>query len=128
MTRLQRRLRNKQRNREKMIAERDKARHAERMRVAAKKAIDETLAANPLYGLMNLSLLQKFFDAVPEWEDAVDETACPTGWVTCPFCERGGHRTRPVRAPLRHAPDCLYVHTKAMLEAAIKVALPKREA
>jgi hypothetical protein len=26
-----------------------------------------------------------------EWDDDLDETACSTGYVTCPLCEGGGY-------------------------------------
>lgn len=39
-----------------------------------------------------------------EWEDDLDETACPTGWVTCPVCGGGGNRKKHLP---KHKPDCL---------------------
>lgn len=44
---------------------------------------------------------------IPEFEDDLDETASPTGWVTCRFCEGGGHRDGRKNNPIEHQPDCI---------------------
>ena len=35
--------------------------------------------------------LRELVDKYPEWNDDLDVTACPTGFVTCPICDCGGY-------------------------------------
>ena len=59
---------------------------------------------------------QELIDLVaqyPEWNDSLDETCCPTGFVDCPVCDGGGYlamrKSYSVTAryaKARHRADC----------------------
>lgn len=53
--------------------------------------------------------LQAALLSYPEWTEDVDETAYPTGDMTCLLCGGGGHTDGRKRAQLEHKPDCLRV-------------------
>jgi hypothetical protein len=64
-----------------------------------------------------------------EWTDDLDETSCPTGFVTCIVCEGGGYvpvrkcgssRGRRLQEP-RHREGCLRAKFQSWLTATLPV-------
>lgn len=57
-----------------------------------------------------------------EWDDDMDETACPTGGVSCGHCDGGGSlhpgSGRKIREP-QHREDCKMAKTIASLKKAV---------
>jgi hypothetical protein len=41
-----------------------------------------------------------------EWEHDLDESACPTGWVTCSLCDGGGNFNKRYKSLPKHRDDC----------------------
>ena len=56
---------------------------------------------------MTLEELTQLVRGYPEWEDDLDETACPTGIVSCLVCGGGGCLDKRTRTPPKHLPGCL---------------------
>ena len=54
-----------------------------------------------------------------EFENDLDETDCPTGWVECPVCEQGGSHDGRHKRPIQHETDgCPNKVIRELLDAA----------
>lgn len=52
------------------------------------------------------SELTKLVELYPEFDSDLDENGYDTGFVTCPFCDKGGSYDIRRKCPPRHADDC----------------------
>lgn len=53
-----------------------------------------------------ISLISKY----SEWDDDLDVTSCPTGWVKCTVCGGGGSLNTRDKRPPTHSNDCLRLY------------------
>lgn len=66
--------------------------------------------------LEEVKKIKDLLQLYPEFNDDLDETACPTGSVTCPICDGGGDYDKRRRCPIQHRPNCLRVEVNEILK------------
>ena len=67
--------------------------------------IDAHLARNAGFVSVPREVLEAVLAHYSEFENDLDETGCPTGWVECPVCEQGGSHDGRHKRPIQHETD-----------------------